>query len=100
MISSSFWRVQARARRRKMPTAKRMWPRTARLDSSGSGMRVGGGVASGFSCGKLDAESLPDGGSGLGVWRLVQGGEDGFDGVFGGEVGGVDGEAGETGVER
>ncbi len=51
-------------------------------------------------CARLDAESLPDGRSGLGVWRLVQGGEDGFDGALRGEVGGVDGETGEAGVER
>src|SRR5579871_2686264 len=63
-------------------------------------MMVGVGVASGFSCLKLDAESLPNGHSGLGVWTLIQGREDSFDGVFRGKVGRIDGEARKTRVER
>jgi hypothetical protein len=49
---------------------------------------------------KLDAENLPDGRSGLGVWRLIQRSDDSFDGIFRREIGCADGKAGETGVER
>jgi len=50
-------------------------------------------------CRELDAASVRRGRSGAGVRRLVQAGEDGCDCFVRGKGGGVDGEAGEAGVE-
>lgn len=80
---------------------KMMWLRTATRDFLSLRVRAMGGVASSFSCGCLlsDADSVRPEGSGEGVRDVVQTGEEGVDGLVGGEVGGVDSEVGEAAVE-
>src|ERR1700728_451508 len=101
MMRTSFLRIQARARKRKTPKAKRIWPRTARRDCSCSGVREGGRSASGILLWdwELDADLSAARGLDTRVRSLVQTGKNGFDGLVRGQVCRVDGKAGETAIE-